>query len=173
MRLIHVLLQSFSLLSIGFAPVSADCACDAECLSSIAIAITTSFISLLTNFNVDAANALAPNVVDMSDSINYLTGTPLGSSIPWPWPAHAQDRTPISLINIDAVTSDGTIAFRWVAYPGSGEVEVKGITILYTTNGGDKTKVGPGGWQISQVFSEFNTAAWIASLGLPCKLPRP
>ncbi len=172
MRLIHVVLQSFSLLSIGFAPVLADTPCDANCLSSgVATALVNNFLSLIANFNVDAANALAPNVVDMSDSINYLTGAPLGSSTSRLWPEPPQAGIPISLINIDAVTCEGTIAFRWVAYPGSRDLEVRGIDVLYTANGGDKNKIGPGGWQITHVFSEFNTAAWIESLGVPCRRP--
>ena len=124
MRLICDLLQSFSLLSIAFAPVLADPACDVGCLS------------------LGVATAIVNNVLSL-------------------------------LINIDAVTCEGTMAFRWVAYPGTGEMEVKGIAVLYTTNSGDTNKVGPGGWQMSHVFSGFNTAAWIASLGLPCKPPRP
>jgi hypothetical protein len=180
MRLIRVLLQSLSLLSIAFAAVIADPACDANCLSSgLVAAIVNDFISLLTNFNVNVAmTLLTTDLIDTSDSSNYLTGIPLGSPTSHLRSAFelgqdAQHRTPISLINIDAVTCEGTIAFRWVAYPGTGEMEVKGIDILYTTNGGDKNKVGPGGWQISHVFSEFNTAAWIGNLRLPCNPPRP
>ena len=168
-----VIYSSYSLLSIAFAPVLADLACDAGCLSiGVATAIVNNFLSLLANFNVDAANALAPNVAGISDIINYLTGTPLGSPTSRPWSAPPQHRTPVSVTNIDAVTCEGTIAFRRVAHPGTGETEAKGITVLYTTNSGDTNTVGPGGWQISHVFSELNTAAWIASLGLPCKPPR-
>ncbi|KAK4150221.1 hypothetical protein C8A00DRAFT_18203 [Chaetomidium leptoderma] len=179
MRLIRILLQGLSLLSIAFASVIPDPACDASCpCSALATAIVNNFLSLLTNFNVAAANALTADFIDTSDSIDYLTGIPLGSPTSHPRPAFelsqdAQHRTPISLINIDAVTCEGTIAFRWVAYPGTGEMEVKGISVLHTTNSGDKHKVGPGGWQISHVFSEFNTAAWIVNLGLPCNPPLP
>lgn len=185
MRSIRVLLRALPLLALASAsPVPAPAA-DADygapygnCLHlGAATQIVNEFLSLISAFNSNTANALlADNFVDTSDSINYLAGVPLGSPT---FPSKAafvqgqgtQPAVPISLLNIDAVTCDGVIAFRWVAFPATGKLGVKGINILYTVNGGDKNSVGPGGWQISQVFSEFNSAAWIADLGLPCNPP--
>ena len=75
MRLIHALLPSFSLLSIGCAPVLADPACDADCLSSgLATALVNDFLSLIAKFNVDVANVLAPTIVNWS--VDFASGRP-------------------------------------------------------------------------------------------------
>jgi len=180
MRLIHIG-QALSLLSLASAsalPAPASWSQWNDCLSSdLATQIANGFLSLISAYDNKTANALlADSFVDTSDSINYLAGIPLGNPT---FPVKAafeqgqgfQPPVPISLLKVDAVTCDGVIAFRWVGYPATGKIEVKGINILYTVNGGDKQSVGPGGWQISQVFSEFNSAAWIVDLGLPCNPP--
>lgn len=150
------------------------------CLSAdVAAEIVNDFLSLIGNFNLDLANLLiADSFVDTSDSIDYLAGIPLGSptfpsKAAFEAGAGSQGPLAISLIKLDAFTCDGVIAFRWIAYPESGQLEVKGINVLYTVNGGDTSSVGPGGWQISQVFSEFNSAAWIVDLGASCSPPAP
>ena len=185
MHLNTVFLQALSLLSVASAAAVPAPAANAahrargnSCLClEVATEIVNDFLSLISAYNNDTANALlADSFVDTSDSINYLAGIPLGGPT---FPSKAifelgqgsQPPVPISLLNIDAVTCDGVIAFRWVGYPATAQLEVKGINILYTVNGGDKNSVGPGGWQISQVFSEFNSAAWITDLGLPCNPP--
>ena len=185
MHLITVVLQALSLLSLASAAAVPAPAAKANhrargdsCLClDVATEIVNGFLSLISAYNNDTANALlADNFVDTSDSIDYLAGIPLGGPT---FPSKAifelgqgsQPPVPISLLKIDAVTCD-VIAFRWVAFPAIGTLGVNGIDILYTVNGGDKNSVGPGGWQISQVFSEFNSAAWIVDLGLPCN-PSP
>lgn len=185
MRSLHVLLQALSLFSLASAsalpaPVAeaAHQARGNNCLpAGVAQQLVNGFLSLISAFNSDTANAiLADNFMDTSDSINYLAGIPLGSPT---FPSKAafeqgqgsQPAVPISLLKIDAVTCDGVIAFRWVAFPATGKLEVKGINILYTVHSGGKDSRGSGGWQISQVLSEFNSAAWIVDLGLPCNPP--
>jgi len=187
MRSIRVLLRALPLLALASASPLPAPAAEADnwgpydnCLHpSVATQIVNEFLSLISAFNSNTANALlADNFVDTSDSINYIAGVPLGSPT---FPAKAafvqgqgsQPSVPISLLDIDAVTCDGVIAFRWVAFPATGKLEVKGINILHTVNGGDKNSVGPGGWQISQVYSEFNNAAWLVDLGLSCNPPPP
>ncbi|KAJ9654451.1 hypothetical protein H2198_006531 [Neophaeococcomyces mojaviensis] len=132
---------------------------------------------MLSAYNNSTANALlADNFVDASDSIDYLAVITLGSPT-FPFEAAfeqgqgTQAPVPISLHNVDAVTCNGVIAFRWITYPATGKLEVKGSNILYTVSGRDKNSVEHGGSQISQVFSEFNSAAWIVDLELPCNPP--
>jgi len=185
MHLITVFLQALSLLSLALAAAVPAPAAKANhqargdsCLClDVATEIVSGFLSLISAYNNDTANALLANkFVDTSDSIEYLVGIPLGS-LTFPSKAifelgqGSQPLVPISLLKIDAVTCDGVIAFRWVAFSAIGTLGVNGIDILYTVNSGDKNSVGPGGWQISQVFSEFNSAACIVDLGLPCNPP--
>jgi len=184
MRSIRVL-QALSLFSLASAAALPAPVADAtnsppqdKCLPNyIAGEIVNSFLSLISAYNGAVAdNLLADNFVDTSDSINYLAGIPLGgptfpAKVAFEQGQGSQPPVPVSLLNIDAVTCDGVIAFRWVGFPAIASLEVKGINILYTVNNGDTNAVGPSGWQISQVFSEFNSAAWIVDLGLPCNPP--
>jgi hypothetical protein len=66
----------------------------------------------------------------------------------------------------------GNIAFRWLAYPGTGTYEVKGINIAYTAQTGTPTS-GSNGWQIQTNFAEFNVAAWDLDIGGDCTAPPP
>lgn len=184
MRPNRVLFQALSLCSLSWAFALPAPGLDEgpkdKCLpNGVATQIIDGFLSLISAYNNDVADSLlADNFQDTSDSINYLAGIPLGSTT---FPTKSafeqgqgsQGAVPISLINIDAITCDGVIAFRWVAYPATAQLEVKGINVLYTVNSGDKKSMGKGGWQISQVFSEFNNAAWIVDLGLSCNPPTP
>lgn len=136
----------------------------------IATTIVNDFVSLLTAFNVDVAkNLLAPTFTDTSDSINFLAGLPLGS-VTFPSPAAfiagqgAQPPISLQVLNIDAITHEGHIVFRWVANVG-GSLEVKGINVLYAIQSGKDDTVGPSGWQLNTVFSEFNSAAWFIDIG--------
>ena len=151
----------------------------ANCLSqSVAKTIVSDFASLLTSFSTATANkVLASDFTDTSDSINWLGGYPLGSTT---FPSKqafiqgqgAQPAIGFSILNIDAVTCSGVIAFRWVASVGSQQEEVKGINILYASQKGWKSdSVGPNGWQIDTVYSEFNSASWDVDVGGTCTPP--
>merc|ERR1712072_601467 len=88
-------------------------------------------------------NLLAPSFTDYSDSINFI-----------------------------AVTCDGVIAVRWVATVGAQIDEAKGISILHAVqSGSDCNAVGPSGWQLGQLFTEFNSAAWVIDIGGTCVSP--
>jgi hypothetical protein len=77
-----------------------------------------------------------------------------------------------TLLAVDSVSCEGVITFRWSANVG-GPLPVKGINVLYTelVAGGDINAVGAGGWQITRVFSEFNSAAWVIDIGGTCAVP--
>jgi hypothetical protein len=63
-----------------------------------------------------------------------------------------------SITTLDIFFSCNKIAWRWLATGiGSGQYEVKGI---------DTFTVTPQG-QISQIFAEFNSGAWLGDLGFP------
>jgi len=145
-----------------------------------AVQIVNDFVSTLTAFNVDVAtNLLAPTFTDHSDSINFLIGAPLGSATfpsPQAYIAGQGAQPPIGLeiLAIDAITSDGVIVFRWTASVGLEIIPVNGISVLYAIQSGpDPTIVGPGGYQLGQLFSEFNSAAWVVDIGGTVTLPPP
>merc|ERR1712230_10799 len=122
-------------------------------------------------------NLLAPSFTDYSDSINFIAGIPLGS-VTFPSPQAyiagqgAQPPIGLTILNLDAVTCDGVIAVRWVATVGAQIDEAKGISILHAVqSGSDCNAVGPSGWQLGQLFTEFNSAAWVIDIGGTCVSP--
>jgi hypothetical protein len=144
---------------------------DADYLvNGFALLINSTFSDIL------AADILAVSFTDYSDSINFLAGVPLGdptfSSLDaFEAGESGQTPVPLQILSIDAVTCSN-IAFRWLAYPGSGKYEVKGINIAYTAQTGSATN-GANGWQIQVNFVEFNVAAWDLDLGGSCTPPPP
>jgi len=150
-----------------------------ECLPyGTAVQLVNAFVSTLTNFEASVAeNLLAPNFTDTSDSINFLAGIPLGS-VTFP-SAEAfiegqgsQAAIGLQVLNIDAVTCDGVIVFRWIAEVAEQIDSVKGIDILYAVKSGpDCYTVGPTGYQLDAVYSEFNSAAWVLDIGGTCAPP--
>ena len=154
---------------------------DDKCIPyNTAVGIVQAFVSTLTAFDVNTAtNLLAPGFTDTSSSINFLTGAPLeGLTFPSPGAyiagQGAQPAIGVDILNIDAVTCDGVIAFRWVGHVGLDIAPSNGISILYTIKSGpDPTIVGPGGYQLETLFSEFNSAAWVEDIGGSVTLPPP
>lgn len=145
-----------------------------------AVKIVNDFVSTLTAFDVNVAtNLLAPTFVDYSDSINFLIGAPAGSPTfpsPQAYIAGQGAQPPIGLdiLAIDAITSDGVIVFRWTAAVGLELIPANGISVLYATQSGpDPTVVGPGGYQLGTLYSEFNSAAWVTDIGGTVTLPPP
>ena len=148
--------------------------------SSVATTIVNSFASLLTSFDATVAdNLLSSSFTDTSDSINWLGGYPLGG-VTFPskqaFIAGQGSQPPIGLtiLAIDSFTPGGVITFRWVANVGSQQYAVKGINVLYASlKGKNCDKVGPDGWQLDTVYSEFNSAAWVVDIGGSCPSPAP
>jgi len=139
--------------------------------------VVDDFILTLTKFDEDnAKNLLADaHFSDTSSSINFFTGAPLdGFTFPnktaFIGGQGAQPPVNVTLIKMDSVTCDGIITFRWLAtFP---KTIAKGINVLYTTKtGSDSTVVGPKGYQIQTIFSEFNSAAWDLGFGGACTPP--
>ncbi|KAK5046666.1 hypothetical protein LTR84_007427 [Exophiala bonariae] len=133
--------------------------------------IVDDFIKTLTEFDEkNAQNLLADaHFSDTSSSINFFTGAPLdGYTFPnktaFIGGQGAQPPVDVKLIKMDSVTCDGIIAFRWVA--NFDKTIAKGINILYTKLvGTDPNVVGPKGYQIQTIFSEFNSATWNIGFG--------
>lgn len=151
---------------------------DSQCIShDIAIAIQTSWISTLTNFDLATAqNLLYPGLQDFSDSINYIAGIPLGSVTFGSAQAYeagqgAQPPIGLTVLGTDAITCDGVIALRWTAAVGSQKFPANGITILKAIKVGSDAVVGPTGWQLKEIHTEFNSAPWIVDLGGSCPPP--
>lgn len=146
-------------------------------MCGVAIEIETQWISTLTNFNLAVTqNLLYPQLVDTSDSINYIAGIPLGgptfpSAQAYEQGQGAQPPIGFTVLGTDAITCDGVIALRWQAAVAEQIYPVKGITILKAIKVGNDPVVGPTGWQLAEIFTEFNSAAWIADLGATCPPP--
>ncbi|KAH0847443.1 hypothetical protein AYO21_09333 [Fonsecaea monophora] len=144
---------------------------------SIAIDIETQWISTLTNFDVNVAtNLLAPELVDTSDSINYIAGIPLGgptfpSAQAYIAGQGAQPAIGFTLLGTDVVTCDGYIVLRWIGAVGQQTYPSQGITILKAVQKGSDATVGPTGWQLAEIHTEFNSAAWVADIGGTCPPP--
>jgi hypothetical protein len=143
----------------------------------VAVAIETQWVSTLTNFDAAVAeNLLYPQLVDTSDSINYIAGQPLGgptfpSAQAYIQGQGAQPPIGFTILATDAITCDGTIALRWQANVAKNIDPVKGITILKAIKVGNEASVGPNGWQLAEIFTEFNSAVWIVDLGGSCPPP--
>jgi hypothetical protein len=148
-------------------------------LSTADAAYIVNGFALLINstFNATlAADILAVNFTDYSDSVDFLAGIPLGTATFTSLAAFeagqsGQAPIPFQILSIDAVTCTN-IAFRWLAFPGTGKYEVKGINIAYTDRTGNLTN-GADGWQIQTNFVEFNVAAWDLDIGGNCMAPPP
>lgn len=146
-----------------------------ECLNDkSAKALVDGFVSLITNYNAATADALlAKDFTDTSDSINVMTGTPLGSAT---FPSKeafkagqgSQPQVPMTVLSIDEVTCTN-VAFRWQATPNPQypDLKVKGINSFVASNA-NKTEAG---WQIKTMYSEFNNCVWIKAIGGTCKMP--
>ena len=120
-----------------------------------------------------AADILADNFTDYSDSIDFLTGATLGTATftslaQFDTASASQAPVPLQVLSIDAVSCTN-IAWRWLAYPGSEKYEVKGINIIYAVQGNGSAN----GWQIGTNFAEFNVAAWVLDIGGTCVAPPP
>jgi hypothetical protein len=148
-------------------------------LSTADAAYIVNGFALLINstFNATlAADILAVNFTDYSDSVDFLAGIPLGTATFTSLAAFeagqsGQAPIPFQILSIDAVTCTN-IAFRWLAFPGTGKYEVKGINIAYTDRTGNLAN-GADGWQIQTNFVEFNVAAWDLDIGGNCTAPPP
>jgi hypothetical protein len=150
-----------------------------ECIPAVtAHQIVDDFILTLTNFTADnAKNLLADNhFSDTSSSINFFTGAPLdgftfADKAAFIAGQGAQPPVDVKLIKMDSVTCDGIITFRWQAeFPNT---IAKGINVLYTVKtGSNANKVGPDGYQIQTIFSEFNSATWDLGFGGSCTPPK-
>jgi hypothetical protein len=130
------------------------------------------FGKLISAFTLaDADRLLANDLVDYSDSILALQGKPLGGPL-FPNKAAfeagqgAQPPVPFQVLALEAFNCD-TIAFRWQALlPGS---PAKGMTVLKASNYQRQANT----WQISTIFTEFNSITWGTDVGAKYTPPPP
>lgn len=71
----------------------------------------------------------------------------------------------IKLLNIDAVGCT-SIGWRWLGTPNGG-TPVRAISIF------DAVYSQANGWQISDIYGEFNSLTWGEDVGANCTLPPP
>jgi hypothetical protein len=158
------------------------CSSSTTCIPyTTALEIQQQFISTLTAYNsAVASNLLSPNLVDYSASINFLAKGGANANLSAPTFPNAQaymagqgsqPAINMTILSTDAITCDGTIVFRWVAGVGTGRLPAHGMTILKAVQSGQLVMVGPQGWQLGSIFTEFNSAAWIMDIGGNVTMP--
>jgi len=146
---------------------------------SVAIGIETAWISTLTNYDqATAVNLLYPGLTDYSASIQLLTGGDLNAPIFTSAQAYegGQGSLPpigFTVLDLASITCDGVIALRWVADVGTKALPAHGITILKAIKVGSESVVGPTGWQLAEIETKFNSAAWLTDIGGSYTLPPP
>ncbi|KJY00710.1 hypothetical protein TI39_contig315g00038 [Zymoseptoria brevis] len=134
--------------------------------------VANNFKELIAAYSDELANAvLTEDFVDYSDSVielinNGCSNSPVvlgtatfSSRADFEAGQSAQPPIPFEQLNIwhtcDAVT------LRWKsAGPGQEPQQVTGIIVMETECGGDGTRL------INTVYSEFNSGAWMANLGI-------
>ncbi|OAL35651.1 hypothetical protein AYO20_05032 [Fonsecaea nubica] len=136
-----------------------------KCLTQGTVeSIVDGFGKLISAYtDADAQRLLADDLVDYSDSINSLIGAPVGTAT---FPSKAafmagqgsQPPVPFELLAIEAYNCD-TISLRWIG--GLQPQPVKGITVLKASNSQGQKDT----WQISTIFTEFNSIAWLQDIG--------
>ena len=139
------------------------------CLDSTSAAyLTNGYGSLLSAYTNATANAiLASTFTDTSDSINWLAGIPLGG---YTFSSKAafiagQGTQPAIGFNVTEIMFSCTeVAFRWTASVGRKAFPAKGIN-MFTTSNLNNTAAG---WQIQNMYSEFNVGAWETDIGRTC-----
>jgi len=129
--------------------------------------IVATFVYLLANPNatdfVNKSDALLTNnFTDTSDSIDYLSGSALGTitfANKTAFIAGSGSQPPLVVNTYDVFHDCTKIAWRWVTVSGAGDDddEVKGIDTFYTDGCG----------HIFAVYAEFNSAAWLYNLDSP------
>ncbi|OCT45885.1 hypothetical protein CLCR_00064 [Cladophialophora carrionii] len=139
-----------------------------KCLTKdAATALAEGFQGLIvayTDANADAL--LADNLVDFSNSIKSLQGFPVDPFTPvfptkeaFKQGQGAQPSVPLEILAIDAFNCQN-VTLRWDANFGNGNL-VAGITHLTASNSQGK----PDTWQISAIYTEFDSLAWFKAIG--------
>ncbi|RVX74971.1 hypothetical protein B0A52_01248 [Exophiala mesophila] len=178
MRFFSILAPAALITLVSSSALPADPKSDGCIPAFTAHKIVDDFLKTLTAFTPEnAKNLLADaHFSDTSSSINFFTGAPL-DSVTFPSKdafiagQGAQPPVDVKLLFIDSVTCDGIITFRWQA--NFKDTIAKGINILYTKQiGSDANTVGPNGFQIQTIYSEFNSATWNLGFGGTCAPPK-
>lgn len=126
--------------------------------------ITNNYADLIGDFTADKALAyLTPDFQDTSDSINVLSGIPLGSVT---FPSRdifiqAQSQLPsvgpLTIKTIHSYTCD-VITLTWTQTFGQTPQTVQGIAVIYATKSSNK-------WLIKKIFTEFNSLTYFQNIG--------
>jgi hypothetical protein len=162
----------FSLTStVGIVATAFTSLASATCLlDSQANNIANAFGSLVSNYNNDTANALFIQAfIDYSESINSvkngacsgpidLTGLSFSSRLDFETQSAAQPQVPFAVQQVWH-TCD-VITVRWKS--AQSPQPVVGISVFETVWAPTKKY----GFQIKEIFAEFDSAAWMANLGI-------
>jgi hypothetical protein len=134
--------------------------------------LATSFQSLIAAFSTTTAEAvLADDFVDFSNSILSLIGQPVDvpaftSKEAFIQGQGSQPPVPLVILAIDAFNCQN-VTLRWNAKFGGGSVN--GITHLTAENSQGQLDT----WQISVIYTEFDSLAWWKAIGGTVTPPPP
>lgn len=144
----------------------------AKCLTQASVDyLTDGFAGLISAYsNENAQTLLSDDFIDYSDSINSLIGAPVGvptfpNKAAFMAGQGAQPPVPMNITAIEAFNCD-TISLRWTA--GLQPEPVKGMTVLKASNAQGQKDT----WQISVIFTEFNSISWLKDIGGSVTLPQ-
>jgi len=128
--------------------------------------LATSFQSLIVAYSSTVADkVLADDLLDYSNSILSLQGLPLTGAPAFPSKAAfeqgqgSQPSVPLVILAIDAFNCQN-VTFRWNANFG-GANSVNGMTHLTASNSQGQKDT----WQISVIYTEFDSLAWWKAIG--------
>ncbi|KAI3317567.1 hypothetical protein HD806DRAFT_526930 [Xylariaceae sp. AK1471] len=127
------------------------------------------YADLIGAFTASKAQVLlTSDFTETSDSINALSGKPLGS-VTFPSKQDfineqlQQPSIPLKITSVDAVTCD-TVALRWTQTFGTPAKSVAGITVLVARMENDD-------WRLKTIYTEFNSMVYVQDIGGACTLP--
>ncbi|CAJ2510656.1 Uu.00g062810.m01.CDS01 [Anthostomella pinea] len=136
--------------------------------------ITAKYADLIGAFTVEKAEALlSDDFSDTSDSINTLSGKPLGSATFPTKDDFIREQSnfpaiPLDVKSVDAITCD-TVVLRWTQTFGESAQPVAGMTVLVAFKGGDDDDDDD--WKLKTVYTEFNSLIYLHDIGGNYTLP--
>lgn len=130
---------------------------------------------IATNYDDTIANKLVSDCANVtSQSVNALMGktgpalqgiTFQGKQAVLAGEKNKVGTLSIQILGIDAVGCNA-IGWRWLGTPNNG-TQVRAISIFHAA------KSQTEGWQIENIYGEFNSLTWGEDVGANCTLPAP
>lgn len=145
--------------------------CGPDCLTQNDVTqLVEVYRRLIAAYDQNDLVYIADNFIEYSDSINTLSGQPLGSPT-FPHKAafnHTQSTFPPFPLKVEGVKAVDcmSIAVTWSGAFGQAAKSVRGVTAIQATRTG-----GGRAWQISRLDVEFNSLMWLNNVGGSFTMP--